>query len=364
MPVSQMTKKIIQNREALGWDAWFDRQAGSFCEHNVQVARVIAVDRDQFLLLNETGSFRGKLSGKFRFESSSPDQLPCVGDWVCVARGLAGEFSLIHAALERKTQLRRKAVGQSSDYQIVAANMDVVFIVQSCHYDFNLNRLERYLVMVAEGGAAPHIILTKMDLVTSDVLTDQFDQIRKAGIDEPVLALSNVTQEGVEGLYYLLSRGKTYCFVGSSGVGKSTIINGLLGREMLETKDVSGTGEGKHTTVRRELIMLDNGAMVIDGPGMREFGVSGSAGDINAGFTDITNIASGCRFRDCTHTSEPGCAVLEALEEGKLSHERFDNFVKLRKESKLNQMSQAQKRKRDRQFGKFMKTAKKDFYRE
>lgn len=356
--------KTPRNRECLGWNEWFDKQAQRNCGFQYQPARVIAVDRDQFLLLNECGGTRGKLSGKYRFESNSPEQLPCVGDWVCIDKGSADEFGLIHSVIERKTCLRRKAVGQSFDYQMIAANIDVVFIVQSCHYDFNLKRLERYLVMVAEGGAAPYIILTKTDLVAPDVLAAQISEIETVGIDEPILTLSNVTKEGVAELSCILSPGNTYCFVGSSGVGKSTIINGLLGQKLLDTENVSGTGEGRHTTVRRELIVLDNSAMVIDNPGMREFGVVGSADGFEAGFSDINTIAPGCRFRDCSHTNEPGCAVLKALKEGKISQEHYENFSKLRAESEFNQMSHAEKRKRDRDFGRFIKIAKKDFYRE
>ena len=351
--------KILQNREALGWDEWFARQTGTHAGSDQLVARVTAVDRDQYQLLNESGSFHGKLAGKFRFESASPDQLPCVGDWVIADTVPAGEFCLVHAVLERKTCLRRKAVGPSFDYQTIAANIDTVFIVQSCHYDFNLKRLERYLVMVAEGGATPFILLTKTDLVDPDVPASQVEQIRQSGINEPVLTLSSVTQAGADELRRLLSPARTYCFVGSSGVGKSTIINGLLGREMLATKDTSETGEGRHTTVRRELIVLDNGAMVIDSPGMRELGILGEVD--GAGFADIQAIESDCRFRDCTHTREPGCAVLAALEDGEISREHYENFIKLKKESEFNQMSRADKRKKDREFGRYIKSVKKDF---
>jgi len=243
---------------------------------------------------------------------------------------------------------------------MIAANMDHVFIVQSCHVDFNLKRLERYLVMVRDGGADPCVLLTKTDLVAPNVLASQLGEIRAAGVAAPVLTLSNVTREGIDDLKLMLRPSKTYCFVGSSGVGKSTIINQLIGRERLQTKDVSATGEGRHTTVRRELVILDGGALVIDNPGMREFGILGAESGIGDSFPDIIGLASGCRYRDCSHAGEPGCAVLEAVDSGALSREHYDNYIKLRKESEFHQMSYVEKRKKDRDFGRFLKSAKKD----
>lgn len=348
------------NLEALGWSAWFEEQARTVCDPTNSVGRVAAVDRDQLLVINETGTFRAKLSGKYMYESVSSSELPCVGDWVCVERSTADQFGIIHGVLGRKTSLRRKAPGESVDYQMIAANVDVVFIVQSCHYDFNPKRLERYLVMVLDGGATPYILLTKTDLVGPDVLASQLANIRSAGIDAPVLMLSNVTREGVDELNRVLLPGKTYCFAGSSGVGKSTIINGLVGRAVLETKGVSGTGEGRHTTVRRELIVLENGAMVIDNPGMREFGVLGAGGGIEAGYADIVALSPQCHFRDCTHTNEPGCAVLKALASGIIDAEHYENFLKLRSESEYYQASYAEKRQKEKAFGRYIKSAKKD----
>ena len=348
------------NLEALGWDSWFEEQARFRCDPTGAVARVAAVDRDQLLLLNETGAFRARLSGKYIHESASSLERPCVGDWVCLERSQADQFGLVRGVLGRKTSLRRRATGGSVEYQMIAANIDFVIIVQSCHYDFNLKRLERYLVMVRDGGATPYVLLTKTDLVGHEVLAAQLAQIKSAGMTAPVLTLSNVTREGADELKGVLSPGKTYCFVGSSGVGKSTIINGLVGRNVLETNAVSGSGEGRHTTVRRELIVLENGAMVIDNPGMREFGVLGAEGGIDASYSDIIALSSQCHFRDCTHTNEPGCAVLRALESGRVEAEHYENFLKLRSESEYYQMSSAEKRKKDKDFGRFIKSAKKD----
>jgi len=342
----------------LGWNEWFEEREK--CGPADSIARVAAVDRDLLLLMDQTGTFRAKLAGSYLYRHHLSQELPCVGDWVCVEKQPTDDFGLVHMLLERKTALRRKAAGDSVEYQMIAANVDYVIVVQSCHYDFNLKRLERYLVMVKDGGADPCILLTKTDLVEPEVLASQMAEIRAAGITAPLLTLSNITGEGIDDLKRTLLPAKTYCLVGSSGVGKSTLINQLIGRETLQTKGVSGTGEGRHTTVRRELIVLEGGALVIDNPGMREFGILGAESGIDGSFSDITGFASGCRFRNCNHTGEPGCAVLEAVHAGALNQEHYDNYLKLREESEFCQMSNVEKRKKDRDFGKFLKSAKKD----
>jgi ribosome biogenesis GTPase len=342
---------------ALGWSDWFAQRAAGLPTD--VVARVAAVDREQLLLVDQAGAFRAKLAGSFLHRLRQPHELPCVGDWVRLEMPPGGGIGVVHGVMERKTFLRRKAAGDAVAYQMIAANVDGVVVVQSCHFDFNLKRLERYLVMVADGGAEPCILLTKTDLVAPAVVAAQVAEIRSAGIAAPVLTLSNVTRDGLEELERRLLPGKTYCFVGSSGVGKSTLINRLLGREVLETRDVSGTGEGRHTTVRRELVRLAGGALVIDNPGMRELGLLGAESGLESGFADITALAAGCRYRDCRHTGEPGCAVLEALDSGDIDQSHYANFLKLREESTFHLMSYAEKRRKDRDFGRFIKSAKK-----
>jgi len=343
---------------ALGWTDWFAQRAD--CAASDVIARVASVDRDQVLLLDAAGPFRAKIAGSFRHRTRLSHERPCVGDWVCVERKPGDTFGLIHKVLERRTSLRRKSAGNDVDFQMIGANLDTVVIAQSCHFDFNLKRLERYLVMVQEGGAEPLILLTKTDLVDPATLDAQLADIRSAGITAPVVTLSNVTQEGLDDFKRLLVPAKTYCFVGSSGVGKTTMINHLIGRDSLATGTVSETGEGRHTTVRRELIRLEGGALVIDNPGMREFGIVGVESGLDQGYADIAALASGCRYRDCGHTGEPGCAVRAAVEAGDIRQEHLDNLLKLKAESEFNDMSYAAKRKKNREFGRFIKSVKKD----
>ncbi len=350
------SEQLIQ----FGWDEWFEAMAHEkgLTEH--RLARVVAVDRDRFLVINESGEFRAKLAGRFLYMAGESVDFPCVGDWVYIQYSSSDMYGIIHDVIPRKSVLRRKAAGDVVEYQMIASNIDVALIVQSCHFDFNVNRLERYLVMVRNGNVYPVILLTKTDLISPETLPQLAEQISSAGINTEVIALSNVTGEGVDNVREILQSGKTYCLLGSSGVGKSTLINQLLGRNTLETKLVSGTGEGRHTTVRRELIVLDNGAMLIDNPGMREFGILGAEEGMGDSFADVYALASKCKYSDCSHSNEPGCAVLRAVEEGILARAHYQNFIKLRSESEFHDLSYLEKRKKDKAFGRYIKSVKKD----
>jgi ribosome biogenesis GTPase len=329
----------------LGWGPWFHNQAGAVCSPGQRWARVTAVDRGWYVIRNEEGEVAARTTGRFLNDTGSTMDMPCVGDWVRVSYDSENSAS-IHAVLPRKSFLHRKSAGKNSEMQMIAANIDVAFIVQSCHFDFNVARLERYLVMAGEGHVQSVLILTKTDLVSAEALELLIAAIRGAGIGTRIIALSNVTGAGLEQIRELMGPGKTYCLLGSSGVGKSTLINRLTGQETLKTARVSDSGEGRHTTVRRQLIVLEQGAMFVDTPGMREFGLFAGSEGMGESFDDIRDLAQNCRFTNCGHTREPGCAVLEAMASGQLLPQHYANYVKLKKESEVNVTAYAEKRKK------------------
>ena len=347
----------------LGFDEWFEEQAAESGQAGGCVARVCAVDRGSYLIRDETVEIPAELSGRLSYRIENPDDLPCVGDWVTIRYHNDDTEAIIQTVLPRKTFLRRKTAGQTIEFQMIAANVDTAFIVQSCHYDFNAQRLDRYLVMAEDGKVEPVVVLTKTDLISQDELDRELALIRSA-TDARVLALSNVTGVGLDAFRQTLSPGKTYCMLGSSGVGKTTLINRLLGHDALETGALSGTGEGTHTTSRRQLIVLEDGAMLIDTPGMRELGLVGASEGVETGFDEFVTLAASCRFSNCSHAHEPGCAIRAAVENGELTEDRYQNYLKLKKESEFHDMSYRDKRKKDKAFGRFIKSAKKKHKKE
>ncbi|WP_235801871.1 ribosome small subunit-dependent GTPase A [Ureibacillus manganicus] len=274
-----------------------------------------------------------QISGKFRHSVSDTSEFPAVGDFVMVDRldNSQGD-GIIHHVLTRKSVFSRKVAGRKTDTQVVAANIDTLFICMSLNNDFNLRRLERYISVAWDSGASPVIVLTKSDLCLD--LEEKVKEVESIAIGIDVLVTTSTSEEGFESLKKYISDGKTVAFIGSSGVGKSTLTNHLLGQSIIETNGIRNDDKGRHTTTRRELFIIPDLGVVIDTPGMKELGIISA--DFSKSFADIDELATQCRFNDCTHNQEPKCAVQNAIQEGTLSAERFESYLKLKKEAKYD----------------------------
>lgn len=315
------------NLKDLGLTDDFKQEAALY--ENLHLARVSEQHRNLYKVLCANGEVQAKVSGKLCYNAVENASYPAVGDWVMIDRtdNSTGE-AIIHQILQRKSVFERKAAGRSKQTQIVAANIDIVFICMSLNNDFNLRRLERYLSIAWNSMAIPVIILTKSDLC--DNLSQRLAEVNSIAIGTDILVTSCVNAAGYNELNNYIEKGKTIAFIGSSGVGKSTLINCLLAKEMMATKEIRQDDRGRHTTTHRQLIVLPTGGIVIDTPGMRELQLD--TADLSKSFEDIEELVTQCKFSNCTHTVEPGCAVQKAIESGHLAAERFANYKKLQKE--------------------------------
>ena len=315
----------------LGWSGFFE---SSFEEHRIKgysTMRIVRVNRGNYIASNGVSDFSCEITGKFGFQSEGKSSFPTVGDWVVVSEVPNELKAMIHTVLPRKSAFCRKSAGQTADQQIIAANIDIVFIVTGLDENFSLRRIERYLSLAWESSAVPVVLLNKSDLCQDAEAKKAEVESIAVGVD--VLSLSAKQQIGLDVLKNYIKPGKTAAFIGSSGVGKSTIINALLGTNRLEVNEVSDLGSrGRHTTAFRELFILDSGGMVIDTPGMRELQVLGEETGLNQTFEDIEDLAINCRFKNCSHGNEPGCAVQSAIKNGSLDSNRLESYLKLKKE--------------------------------
>ena len=321
--------------------------------------RIIVEHKERYVVQGAQGVFNAEITGNLRYSAQNRQDFPAVGDWVSLTM-MDDETAIIFEILPRFSILERRAVGKFGESQTIATNIDIAFIVQSVGHDYNLNRIERYLALCKSSGIDAVILLTKTDLVDKSETIRLLGEINDRIKDTQVVTISNETLNGFDLLHKVMKPYLSYCFLGSSGVGKSTIINHLLGSETLRTNSISSsTNKGKHTTSHRQLIILPNKSIVIDTAGMREIGMTDNAKGIELTYDEIADLSHHCKFSDCTHTNEIGCAVLDALDAGKLSEAVFENYHKLKREQAHFSSTVAEKKHKGKELGKLIKAAKK-----
>jgi ribosome biogenesis GTPase len=332
-----------------------DNNLGSF-----EIGRIILEHKDRYNIWTEKGEFDAEITGSLRFTAKRREDFPAVGDWVALTT-YDPDFAIIHKIFPRFSIIQRQAVGQSGEVQIIATNIDYAFLVQSVDRDFNINRLERYLTICNSSKVSPIIILSKIDLIREHQISEILEKIKTRIKNVPVISISNESQVGYDAIKKTIEKGKTYCLLGSSGVGKSTLLNNLSGKAIMRTDTISQTtNKGRHVTSHRELIVLQNGGILIDNPGMREVGIAGSTSGVKITFDTIAVFSQNCKFKDCTHTNEIGCSVLEAIEKGEIDKASYENYLKIEREKAHFESTVAERRKKDKEFGKFVKNYKKE----
>lgn len=330
---------MLMDLNNIGWNSYFEESFRCYREEGYSAGRIFAQHKNMYRIYSEFGELLGEVSGRFHYDSSGSQDYPTVGDWVAITPRPGEMGATIHGVLGRRSKFSRKTAGVLTEEQVVAANMDYVFIVVSLNENYNIRRVERYLTVAWESGANPVIILSKADLC--DCVEDRVNEVSAAAFGVPVHSVSAYENEGLNEIKPYLKEGKTIVLLGSSGVGKSTLVNWLTGEERQLVQEVSELGDrGKHTTTHRELIILPSGALLIDTPGMRELQLWDGSEGISEAFEDIEELSSGCKFSDCNHKNEPGCKIREALRDGSLSLPRFESYLKLQREIRFIEKKQ------------------------
>lgn len=341
---------------------WYNENFEKFRRENdlqdFEIGRVISEHRERYIVKTIQGEYETEITGNMRFTGKNREDFPAVGDWVTLTT-YNDEFAIIHHILPRFSTIQRQAVGQFGEVQIIATNVDYAFLVQAADRDFNINRLERYITICHASKVKPIIVLTKIDLIDEERSNQIVESIKIRIKNTPIIPISSETKEWYESIHAYIEQGKTYCMLGSSGVGKSTLLNNLAGKNIMKTDIISkSTHKGKHVTSHRELIMLENGGILIDNPGMREVGIANTEKWWESSFDMIDR--QPCKFKDCTHTVESGCRIIEAVERGEIDRNSYENYMKIEKEKAHFESSLAEKRKKDKQFGKMIKNYQKD----